>query len=73
VPRIETFVLRPSSPELFTCAKWRVEAFADLLERDVEGEQKSLEAFTSDQSEQVALVAKLDGLGRHLPASSFRT
>jgi predicted N-acetyltransferase YhbS len=62
VPRIETFVLHPSSPELFTCAKWRVEAFADILEKDVEGEQKSLEAFTSDQTEQVALVAKLDGV-----------
>jgi hypothetical protein len=47
--RIETLVLHPSSPELFTCAKWRVEAFADVLEKDLEGEQKSLEAFTTDQ------------------------
>jgi GNAT superfamily N-acetyltransferase len=62
VPRVETLVLHPSSPELFTCAKWRVEAFADVLEKDLEGEQKSLEAFTSDQTEQVALVAKLDGI-----------
>jgi hypothetical protein len=49
VLRIETLVLHPSSPELFTCAKWRVEAFADVLEKDLEGEQKSLEAFTTDQ------------------------
>jgi predicted N-acetyltransferase YhbS len=62
VPRIETFVLHPSSPELFTCAKWRAEAFADVLENDLEGEQKSLEAFTSDRTEQVALVAKLNGV-----------
>jgi predicted N-acetyltransferase YhbS len=62
VRRIETFVLHPSSPELFTCAKWRAEAFADVLGKDVGGEQKSLEAFTSDQTEQVALVAKLDGI-----------
>jgi GNAT superfamily N-acetyltransferase len=39
-----------------------VEAFADVLGKDVEGEQKSLEVFTSDQTEQVALVAKLDGI-----------
>jgi GNAT superfamily N-acetyltransferase len=62
VPRIETLVLHPSSPELFTCARWRVKAFADVLEKDLEREQKSLEAFTSDQTEQVALVAKLDGV-----------
>lgn len=62
MPRIETLVLHPSSPELFTCARWRVKAFADVLEKDLEREQKSLEAFTSDQTEQVALVAKLDGV-----------
>jgi hypothetical protein len=39
-----------------------VEAFADVLETSVEAEQKSLEALTSDQTEQVALVAKLDGV-----------
>lgn len=62
MPRIETLILHPSSPELFTCAKWRVEAFADVLEKDLEREQKSLETFTSDQTEQVALVAKVDGI-----------
>jgi GNAT superfamily N-acetyltransferase len=62
VRRIETLVLHPSSPALFTCAKWRVEAFADVLERDLEGERKSLEAFTTDQTDQVAVVAKLDGI-----------
>src|SRR5262245_55775960 len=51
VPRIDTFALHPSSPELFTCAKWRVEAFADVLGKNVEREEKSLEAFTSDQTE----------------------
>ena len=62
VPRIETFVLHPSSPEISTCAKWRVEAFADVIETDVEAEQRSLKAFASDQSVQVALVARLDGV-----------
>jgi predicted N-acetyltransferase YhbS len=60
--RIETFVLLPRSPEISTCAKWRVEAFANVIETDVEAEHRSLEAFTSDQTVQVALVAKLDGV-----------
>jgi predicted N-acetyltransferase YhbS len=62
MPRIETFVLRPSSPEISTGAKWRVEAFGDVLETSVEIEKKSLEAFISDQSGQTAVVAKLDGI-----------
>jgi GNAT superfamily N-acetyltransferase len=62
MPRIEIFVLAPSSPEISTCAKWRVETFGDVLETDVEAEKKSLEAFTSDQRGQAALVAKLDGV-----------
>ncbi len=62
MPRIETFILRPSALELSTCAKWRVEAFGDVLNASVEAEEKSLQAFTSDQNGQVALVAKLDGV-----------
>jgi len=62
MPRIEIFVLRPSSAEISTCAKWRVEAFGDVLETGVEAEKKSLEAFTSDQNGQAALVARLDGV-----------
>jgi predicted N-acetyltransferase YhbS len=62
MPRIETFVLQPSSPEISACAKWRVEAFGDVLETGVEAETNSLEALASDQSAQVALVAKLDGV-----------
>jgi GNAT superfamily N-acetyltransferase len=62
MPRIEIFVLGPSSPEISTRAEWRVEAFGDVLETGVEAEKKSLEAFTSDQSGQAALVAKLDGV-----------
>jgi predicted N-acetyltransferase YhbS len=62
MPGIETFVLQPSSPEISTCAKWRVEAFGDVLETSPEAEKKSLEAFTSEQNAQVALVAKLDGV-----------
>jgi hypothetical protein len=62
MPRIDSLVLRPSSPEISTCAKWRVEAFGDVLETSVEVEKKSLEAFISDPSGQTAVVAKLDGI-----------
>jgi GNAT superfamily N-acetyltransferase len=62
MPQIVTFVLQPSSPEISTCAKWRVEAFGDVLETSVEAEKKSLLAFASDQSAQIALVAKLDSV-----------
>ena len=62
MPRIETSVLHPSSPEIPTCARWRVEAFGDVLETTIEAEQRSLEAFTSDQIRQAAVVAKSDGV-----------
>lgn len=62
MPRIQTFVLQPSAPEIPACAKWRVEAFGDVLETSVEAEVKSLAAFTSDQRAQTAVVAKLDGV-----------
>jgi predicted N-acetyltransferase YhbS len=61
VPRIETFVLQPSSPEIGVCASWRVEAFGEVLERAIEAERRSLEAFTADRSRQAALVARSDG------------
>jgi predicted N-acetyltransferase YhbS len=60
VAHIETLVLHPHSPELQTCAKWRLEAFPGVLQRSLEAELKSLQAFASDPSEQVALVAKVD-------------
>jgi len=60
--RIETFILQPSSLEIATCAKWRVEAFGEVLASTVDAEKRSLEAFTSDQRGQVALIARLDGV-----------
>jgi GNAT superfamily N-acetyltransferase len=38
-----------------------VETFSDVLDRTIQEEQVSLQALTSDQSEQVALIAKVDG------------
>jgi hypothetical protein len=33
LPKIETVVLQPSSPEIALCAQWRVQAFADVRAR----------------------------------------
>ena len=62
MPGIETYVLQPSSPEILICARWLVEAFGDVLETTIEAEQRSLETFTSDPSQQSAVVAKSDGI-----------
>jgi GNAT superfamily N-acetyltransferase len=39
-----------------------VEAFSRVLETTADAAERSLEAFTSDQTAQVAMVAKLDGV-----------
>ncbi|HLG81307.1 MAG TPA: GNAT family N-acetyltransferase [Bradyrhizobium sp.] len=57
---IQTFVVEPGTPELATCARWRVETFS-VLEASFEQELKSLELFTSDRAHGVALIAKLGG------------
>jgi len=43
-----------------TCAKWRLDAFPGVIHGSFEAELKSLQAFASDPSEQVALLAKVD-------------
>ena len=62
MPQIQVFALQPASPEIADCARWRAEAFSHVLERTAQAEQDSLEAFISDQSDQVALVASRDGI-----------
>jgi predicted N-acetyltransferase YhbS len=62
VSEIATLVLQPGSPEIATCARWRVEAFNDVLATSQEAEERSLRALTTDQSDEVAIVAKLDGV-----------
>lgn len=54
---IQTFIVKPKTPELAICARWRTEAFS-VLETSFEQELNSLELFASDQSHGVALVAK---------------
>jgi len=56
---IETFIVKPGTPELAICARWRAETFS-VLEASFEQELKSLELFASDPALGVALIAKLD-------------
>ena len=58
---IHTFVVQPGAPEIGVCAKWRIEAFGDVLGSSLQDEIKRLEAFTADQARQVALMARCDG------------
>ena len=60
MPKIETLILNPNSPELVDIARWRMDTFT-WLDRSVEQERRSLETFTSDQREQVAIIAKIAG------------
>ena len=55
---IETFIVKPGTPELAICARWRAATFS-VLEASFEQELKSLEIFASDQAHGIALVAKL--------------
>ena len=60
--RIETSILRSGAPEIALCAKWRIEAFGDVLSTRLEDEIKRLEDFVADSSQQVALMASYDGV-----------
>jgi GNAT superfamily N-acetyltransferase len=55
---IQTFIVKPGTPELAICARWRADTFS-VLEASFEQELKSLERFASDQAHGVALVARL--------------
>jgi GNAT superfamily N-acetyltransferase len=57
---VQTFIVEPRTPELAICARWRANAFS-VLEASFEQELGSLELFAADQSNGVALVAKVDG------------
>ena len=57
---IQTIVVEPGTPELAICARWRATAFS-VLQASFEEELRSLELFASDQTQGVALVAKVDG------------
>ena len=59
---IAIHVIHPGSPEVATCARWRVEAFAGVLGPTFEDERRSLEAFVADQTQQVALFATRGGV-----------
>ncbi len=52
----------PGTPEIAVCAQWRIEGFADVIGANVEAERKSLDGFTADRTNQVALIARRDGV-----------
>jgi predicted N-acetyltransferase YhbS len=58
---IQTCVVRPGTPEVAICARWRVETFS-VLARSVEQEQRALDAFAADPTSQVALIARHRGV-----------
>lgn len=58
---IHTCVVRPGTPEVSICARWRAENIS-VLETSFEEERQRLEAFVSDRSNGVALIAKCDGV-----------
>ena len=55
---IKTFIVKPRTPELAICARWRADTFS-VLDASFEQELRSLELFASDQSKGVALIAKV--------------
>src|SRR5690349_3633186 len=57
---IKTFVVKPGTPELAVCARWRADTFS-TLQASFEDELRALTLFASDQSHGVGLVAKADG------------
>ncbi|WP_022721772.1 GNAT family N-acetyltransferase [Rhodopseudomonas sp. B29] len=58
---IDITVLTPGAPEIGICARWRAEAFP-VLGSSTEDERRRLESFVQDQTRQVALLAKLNGV-----------
>lgn len=57
---IETFIVKPGTPELAICARWRANTFS-VLQASFEQELRSMELFVSAQERGVALVAKAGG------------
>ncbi len=59
---IHTFILQPGAREIALCAKWRLEAFGDVLGASLQDEIKRLEDFVAGGQGQVALMARCDGV-----------
>ena len=59
---IHISVLLPGAAEIALCAKWRIEAFGDVLGTNLQEEVSRLDAFVADQAQQAALIAYCDGL-----------
>jgi GNAT superfamily N-acetyltransferase len=55
---IQTFLLRPGAPEIAICARWRIDAFGDVLESNLQDEISALEHLAAEQA---VLFATCDG------------
>ena len=59
---IQTSRVQPGSPELAICARWRVEAFADVLGASFDDDKDRLEQLAADQFAQAMLIATRGGV-----------
>jgi predicted N-acetyltransferase YhbS len=59
---IQTHIVTPGSPEIAICARWRVAEFSDVLKTSFEEECRSLEKLLADSIDDVALIARVDGV-----------
>lgn len=59
---IQTPIVQQGSREIELCAKWRLEAFGDVLDNSLADEIARLETFAADQTHQVSLIATFDGV-----------
>lgn len=59
---LQIIALAPGAAEIALCARWRTEAFADVLQASPAAEEAALEAFVAGPPEHVMLLAKLDGV-----------
>jgi GNAT superfamily N-acetyltransferase len=54
-------IVQPGTPDVALCARWRIDAFSGVIGASFEDECRALNELAADQSQQVALIAFLDG------------
>lgn len=58
---MQILALQPASPEIAICAKWRIEAFGDVLGKSLEEDIDALKALAADEVDRAILFAACDG------------
>jgi GNAT superfamily N-acetyltransferase len=59
---IQTVILRPGAPEIALCARWRIDAFGDVLEHSIVEEICALETLAANPAHQAILIATCGGV-----------